>query len=250
MSRGIFAKLFKKESFLNYEGLGADMHSHFIPGIDDGSANMEESIQMLNGLKQLGYSKFVTTPHIQPEIFPNTEAFILEKFDAFKTSINAYAPDLEIKCAAEYYVDDNFLSRLNTDNKLLTFGNNFVLIEVSMVSKFKALEKVIFELMLLGYNVILAHVERYPYMFENNRLDYYESLRDKEVFLQVNLRSFTGNYGDIQRKIARQLAEKNMIDFLGTDLHKPVQLKLIEDALHDTYVQKLLTENNLYNKSL
>ena len=250
MSTGIFSKLFKKETFLNYEGLGADMHSHFIPGIDDGSSSIEESIEMMNGLMQLGFTKFITTPHIQPELFQNTEESILKKKDEFQTELNRRKIEIEIEAAAEYYIDENFLIRLQSANKFLTIDDSYILIEVSMVSRFKDLEKVIFELMLKGYKVILAHVERYPYMFENGKLDYYHTLKDKEVYLQVNLRSFTGNYGDIQKKIARQLADKKMIDFLGTDLHKPFQLKIIEDALHDMHVQKLLKENNLLNKTL
>jgi tyrosine-protein phosphatase YwqE len=225
------------------------MHSHFIPAIDDGSASIVESVEMMQGLTQLGYKKFITTPHIQPELFPNTEASILKNAENFQNEMHARKLIFEMQTAAEYYIDENFLSTL-PNRKLLTFGNNFVLIEVSMVSRFKDLEKVIFELMLKGYKVILAHVERYPYMFENNKLDYYQALKDKEVYLQVNLRSFTGNYGDIQKKIARQLADNRMIDFLGSDLHKPFQVKIIEDAMHDTHVQKLLKANNLLNKTL
>ncbi len=250
MSTGLFSKLFKKETFLNYESLAADMHSHFIPGVDDGSSSFDESVAMMQGLTELGFKKFITTPHIQPELFPNTEDIILQHLDNFQNELEKRKLNIEIQAAAEYYVDENFLNGLGAKTKFLTFGQNYILIEVSMVSRFKDLEKVIFELMLKGYKVILAHAERYPYMFENGKLDYYESLRDKEIFLQVNLRSFTGNYGEIQKRIARMLAEKNMVDFLGTDLHKPIQLKIIEDALHDTHVQKLMKENKLLNKTL
>jgi len=248
MAEGVFKKIFSNREFLNYEALGADMHSHFIPGIDDGSASVEESIEMLQELMRMGYRKFITTPHIQPEFFPNTEDIIRQKTTELKAELEKRNFKCDLIAAAEYYVDENFLSSIG-NRRLLTFGEQYVLIEVSMMAKSGDLEKVIFELILQGYKVVLAHVERYPYMYEN-RLDYYASLKDKDVLLQVNLRSFIGQYGEIQKKIARELAEKNMIDMLGTDMHKPLQLKMLSDAMHDEHVQKLLRENKLLNKTL
>jgi len=250
MSSGIFSKLFAHKELLGFGELGTDLHSHLIPGIDDGASTIEESIAMITGLQQMGYTRFITTPHIQPELFPNTEKSITEQLGQFKTALAEQHIDCHIEAAAEYYVDETFENRLATGEKFLSFGDNYILIEVSMISKFIDLEKILFELMLLGYKVILAHVERYPYMFERHNLDYYSSLKDKEIFLQVNLRSFTGDYGDIQKKIARQLAEHRMIDFLGTDLHKPKQLQVIEQAMHDEHVQQLLASGSLLNKTL
>jgi len=87
-------------------------------------------------------------------------------------------------------------------------------------------------------------------MYEGNSLNYYSGLMDADVLLQVNLRSFTGQYGEIQKKIARQLAEHNMINFLGTDIHHENQLPVIHQSLKDPYVQKLLANNTLMNKQL
>ncbi len=152
--------------------------------------------------------------------------------------------------AAEYYIDQEFPNRVRNDEKFLTFGENYILIEVNMMAREKRLEEVLFELNLKGYKPVLAHVERYPYMFEGNSLAYYASLLDADVLLQVNLRSFTGQYGEIQKKIARQLAEHNMINFLGTDIHHENQLPIIYQSMKDPYVQKLLIKNKLLNNQL
>ena len=97
---------------------------------------------------------------------------------------------------------------------------------------------------------MLAHVERYPYLFEKHQLDQYEKLRDADVLLQVNLRSFTGNYGEIQKRIARALAEAGLINFLGTDIHRPAQLPIIAQSMEDKHVQQLLASGTLLNSSL
>jgi len=140
--------------------------------------------------------------------------------------------------------------KIKNDEHLLTFGENHILIEVSMGMKEALLDAVIFELTTRKYKPILAHVERYVYMFDQGKLDYYQQLKDADVLLQVNIRSFLGQYGEIPKKIARKLAVNNMIDYLGTDLHNEAQLPMIKDALNDAYIQNLLKGNTLKNNLL
>lgn len=244
-----FNSLFKQQESVNFSGLGVDMHSHLIPGVDDGSASFDDTIKMITGLQELGFCKFVTTPHAMPGVYENTK----QNIDAAAKKLNFQLTqqlNLTIQAAAEYYVDDDFPQRIRDGETPLTFGNNYVLIEMSMNSKSMNLDAAIFELTTRGYQPVLAHVERYPYLFHNGQLNNYEQLRDADVLLQVNLRSFIGNYGEIQRKIARKLAEAAMIDFLGTDIHNPAQLDALKIAMEDKVVQQLLRSGKLKNNLL
>jgi len=244
-----FGKLFEHKGLLDFSVLNADMHSHLIPNIDDGSISVQETRNMISGLQAMGFKKFITTPHIMPEVFKNTTEIIENACAKLNEKMEAEG-EQQVIAAAEYYIDEQFANRVRNEERFLTFGENYILIEVNMMAKEKRLEEVLFELNLRGYIPVLAHVERYPYMYEGNSLNYYSGLMDADVLLQVNLRSFTGQYGEIQKKIARQLAEHNMINFLGTDIHHENQLPVIHQSLKDPYVQKLLANNTLMNKQL
>lgn len=248
---GFFNNLFrKKESeLLNFSVLGSDMHAHLLPAIDDGAGDMDAALNMIKGLQELGFRKFIATPHIMPEVFDNTPELIREKQQLLNTSA---LPMLgtEVAAAAEYYIDGGFAERVRNGEKLLTFGDNYVLVEVSMMTKEKFLEEALFEMRLQGYKPVLAHVERYPYMFEHNKLEQYERLRDADVLLQVNLRSFTGNYGEIQKRIARALTDAGLVNFLGTDLHNTAQLPIVKQSMSDPHVQQLLRSGRLMNSQL
>ena len=247
----VFGRFFSgnKTEHTDFSALGADMHAHIIPGIDDGSQDVATSIAMIKGLQELGFSKFISTPHIMPGVFNNDE----ESIRAATELLNQSAPKetgTTVQYAAEYYIDDDFPQMVNSGKPLLTFGDQYVLVEANMMSRTRNLEEALFELRLRGLRPILAHVERYPYMYEHHRLDQYEKLRDADVLLQVNLRSFTGNYGEIQKRIARHLADAGMISFLGTDLHNPAQLAIIRESMLDQHVQNLLKSGDLLNNTL
>ncbi len=242
-------KIFGQKDLPDFSALHTDMHSHILPGIDDGSQSPESSVNMMTGLMELGFKKFITTPHIMPEVFNNTPESVHAAFSQLKNALEN-KDHFDLHVAGEYYIDDHFATRVRNGEQFLTFGDNYILVEVSMMVKEKKLEESLFELVMNGYKPVLAHAERYPYMFENGKLNYYSGLCDADVFLQVNLRSFTGNYGEIQRKIARALAENDMISFLGTDLHNEGQLGLLFQAMKDNHVQKLMAGGKLLNHTI
>ena len=245
MLLSLFGKLFSKKDIVDYSVIKTDMHSHLIPGIDDGAKDEQTALLMIEGLKALGFTQLITTPHIMKSYFDNNEQIILNGQQNFNDKYHT-----NVVAAAEYFVDESFVEKIKNNMPLLTFGDNYVLIEVSMGVKDKQLEEAVFELTSRNYKPVLAHCERYPYMFENGKLNYYEKLKDADVLLQVNIRSFLGQYGEIQKKIARKLAANDMIDFLGTDIHNEMQLPMLKDALQDEYVQHLLNSNQLKNALL
>lgn len=250
MAPALFSNLFSHKDLTGLGVLQTDMHSHFIPGIDDGSRSVEDSITLLTALSEAGYKKFITTPHIQPEFFPNTREIILAGLETLKQEIAARNLTFDISAAAEYYIDDDFEDKFQTDQSLLSFGNQYILVEMSMLQKPRSFEKVVFELTLKGYKVILAHPERYPFLFEHHKIDKVQELKDADIYLQLNIMSFGGLYGEMPKKFARMLADAKLADFLGTDLHNEKQLPFLKEAIKDKSLQKLLHEKNLLNTTL
>ena len=194
-----------------------DIHSHLIPGIDDGSKKIEHSLEMIRELAGFGYKKIVTTPHIHPS-YPNTPERIKSGLKEVQQRIVEEKLDVLVECAAEYYVDEDFFSKVKMGDEILSFGDGYVLVESSFYNKPMLFESCLFELKTKGYQPILAHPERYNFL--EGKLDWLIELKQMEVLLQVTTGSFAGYYGSIPQRIAKQLAKKNMIDFLGSDLHR------------------------------
>ena len=156
----------KLSQAINLAAIGTDMHSHLIPGIDDGVTSLDQSIAMIRGMRELGFSKIITTPHIQGEIYQNTPEIILSGLDVVRKAIKAEGINVQLDAAAEYLLDDRFEEKFKANN-LLTFGNKHILVELSYFSPHPNLFSFIFDLQIEGYKVILAHPERYSYWFNS-----------------------------------------------------------------------------------
>lgn len=224
-----------------------DMHSHLIPGIDDGSPSIEKSIELIRKMNELGFQKLITTPHIQGEFYKNTPDTILAGLDHLHMALKTEGIEMKIEAAAEYLLDDQFSDKVK-EGKLLTFGKNYVLIEMSYFNPHPNIKGFIFDLQINGYQVILAHPERYSYWYP--KFENYTDMKDRGVFFQVNLPSISGYYSPVVKKMAQKLIESGMVDFLGTDTHNLKYLEEVEKALHDPMVVKLLQSGKLLNGTL
>ena len=227
--------------------VGVDMHSHFVPGIDDGAKTIEDSVEMITGMHNLGYKKVITTPHIMSDYYRNTPENILGGLSSVNFALKEAGIPIEIGAASEYYLDFDFERKLN-EEKLLTFGNNYLLFEISYMNPPDNLFHVVFKMQTMGYKPILAHPERYN--FWHTEFEKYEAFVDKGVLLQMNINSLTGYYSMATKKIAEQMIDKNMISFLGTDCHHMGHIKLINDVVYEPYLQKLVYGGKLLNSTL
>ena len=224
-----------------------DIHSHLIPGIDDGSQNMDETIEMLKGMSDLGYKKVITTPHIMSDFYKNTPEIILSGLEKVREAIKDHNIDIEIDAAAEYYLDFDFDEKIGKE-KLLTFGDNYVLFEVSFISEPPNMTSCIFDLITNNYKPIMAHVERYLYWHRD--FEKYHELKSRGVLLQMNINSLSGFYGPGVKKISEKLIEEDLIDFLGTDCHRMGHLELIGQISTNTHLHQLVNKEKLLNKQL
>ena len=246
-----FFDFFKKEKKENTEPLGlewlqVDMHSHLIPGIDDGSKNLEESLSLIRRLKELGLRKLVTTPHVMSEYYRNTPEIIGLGLQELREAIAKEGWDISIDAAAEYYIDEIFLEKVEKGEKLLTLADNLVLVETGFINKPQMLFETLFNLEMQGYKPVLAHPERYQYLIHDKNLQ--EDLLDRHVYFQVNLLSLTGFYSKAVKEFAERLIEEGKVKFFGTDCHNHRYLDMLESLPKSRYYQKLKSMDLLNHK--
>jgi tyrosine-protein phosphatase YwqE len=193
-----------------------DIHSHLLPAIDDGALTFEDTLQLTSALQNFGTCQFITTPHIIQHVWDNTLEGI--KLKENKTIILLTKEDFKapLKAAAEYLMDDQFVS-LFQDGQLLTLKDNYVLVEMSYINPPIQLYSILFDLQIAGYIPVLAHPERY--LFYHNNLNEYDKLKKAGCLFQLNLLSVVGYYGFGIRKVAEQLLKKGMYDYVGSDVH-------------------------------
>ena len=223
-----FLKKKSKKYSINFSEIGVDIHSHLIPGVDDGAKDLEDSIELIKGLKDLGFKKIITTPHIYSDYYPNTSDRLLAGLDTLRRGLKAANVDIEVSCAAEYFMDEVFEEYLDT-NDILTVHDNYVLVEMSFFSECIRLEEYLFKMQIKGYQPILAHPERYTYYAKN--FERFQNLKDRGCKLQLNLLSLTGHYGKEVKDLAIQLLDANLYDFVGTDTHNVEHLEKLKTLI-------------------
>jgi protein-tyrosine phosphatase len=205
--------------------LYCDMHSHLIPGVDDGAPDMDTVLQLIRGLVDLGYRKIITTPHIMWDLYKNTHETIRTKEKMVKAALEQEGIDVEFHAAAEYFMDDHFEELLDTDEPLLTLKENVVLVEFSLVSLPLDLRDKIFKLQIKGYQPVIGHPERYLYFGADK--NWYADLKATGCWFQLNLLSINGYYGRGPADLAQFLLRRKYIDLLGTDLHHSGHLEAL-----------------------
>ena len=249
---GFFNRLFsKKQELLDPVDLGilnSDIHSHLIPGIDDGSPSMEVTIELLKKFISLGYKKVITTPHVMSDYYLNSPEIINQGLENVRKSIEENQLEIKIEAAAEYNLEPSFEDLIKNKN-ILTFGkDNFLLFELSFFSEPQNLNEVIWSMREAGYNPVLAHVERYAYW--HNDYDKVEEMVNRGVKLQMNIGSLTGSYGPEIKLFAEKLVDDEVVEFVGSDCHHIQHLVMLDYAKKLPYFHKLIQQEQILNNSL
>ncbi|RRB12968.1 histidinol-phosphatase [Larkinella knui] len=226
--------------------MGVDIHSHLIPGIDDGVPDLETALTCLRAFEELGYKKVITTPHVLRDYYPNSSDAIRRGLDELREAIAQTDLTIQVDAAAEYLIDDHFVSLLQA-NDLLTFGPNYVLVELSFANPPLNLDEIIFQIQTRGYQPILAHPERYSYMKDQS--ERFHKLRVQGCLFQLNLLSLIGQYGGRVQQQAKQLLDDAMVDFVGSDLHRPRDAEKLGQLLQSKELA-LLGSHTFLNSSL
>ncbi|WP_028892780.1 tyrosine-protein phosphatase [Tenacibaculum sp. 47A_GOM-205m] len=203
-----------------------DIHSHLLPGIDDGAKDLEHSISLISKMYSYGIKNIITTPHVLGDVYPNSSETINNKLEEVRIELKKQGfHDVNINAAAEYMMDERFVERLKADD-ILTLKDNYVLVEMSYFNAPYNLYDILFEIQLKGYKPVLAHPERYNF-YHGDFQNFYKLKKAGCVF-QLNLLSLTEQYGKGVQKTAQKLLNENMYDFVGTDTHHHNHLKLLQ----------------------
>lgn len=229
--------------------LKADLHSHLLPGIDDGAKDMNTSLELLQKFEKAGFRKLVTTPHIMWDYYKNTPEIISSKLSELQKSVQKAGIDLQLEAAAEYYLDEHFMSLLEREETLLCFGKEkYVLFETSYINPSPYFQTAFFQMKSQGYTPVLAHPERYSYLFDN--IELLEEWHSSGVLFQLNLNSVVGYYSKAVKKLAEELIEQTWVDFIATDCHGHRHFSYHKKAWASKLFKKAMDTCPLLNETL
>ncbi len=223
-----------------------DLHSHLIPSIDDGTKSLDESVSIIRQLKECGFKKIITTPHTMSHRYNNTKESIYKGYETLKNELVRVGIDIELEVASEYYHDQHFLDLID-QGEILTFGDNYVLFELSYHMKPFMLEETVYKLKESGYKPVLAHPERYTY-YDSEK--HYRKLKDMGLFFQINLISTQNFYGKKAKKAVEKIIALGMVDFIGSDIHSQKYMDSFKKSLSSNMYLKIITKNRIRNNSL
>lgn len=215
-----------------------DMHSHILPGIDDGSPDVETSLRLIRGLMDMGLTGSIATPHVISDLYRNTPETISTSLTTLQEALRDNNIDFKLSAAAEYMLDADFFQFLDEPGSLLTIHDNLILTEFSFSYMPTHPEEMAFKIITEGYTPILAHPERYGFYHNNYKM--YERLKELGFLLQVNLLSLTGYYGAEVAKAARHILSQDLASFVGTDLHHEKHLLAFRTAYESGIFYNLL----------
>jgi tyrosine-protein phosphatase YwqE len=221
-----------------------DIHSHILPGIDDGAKIIEDSNFLIQEMNQLGFSKCITTPHIMNNVWDNTPEIIESALKSVKSTLNL---PFEVKAASEYLLDESVVIKAKNKD-LLTLKDNFVLVELSYLNAPIQLYDFLYEIQLSGYYIVLAHPERYSY-FHYNKKEYLK-LKKVGCLFQLNLLATVGYYGKDTADIANYLLKNEMYDFTGSDIHHKNHTRAFQNKIiinSENKINELMKKNNYFN---
>ena len=224
-----------------FEGImpTTDLHSHLLPGLDDGVQLFEEMEEIVLRFQKLGYTKLITTPHVMSDFYKNTTEGILKKCDEVNTWLKSKSINIPIEAAAEYYLDEDLLKKAEENFPLLTLGEKYLLFETNFLTEPFQLKEFIFTITSQGYKPILAHPERYIYLQDN--FEKVEDLLNRGIYFQLNMSSISGYYSKGAQKLAYKLIDKGWVHFIGSDCHNLQHIQRIEETVSLKYFQKAIS---------
>jgi tyrosine-protein phosphatase YwqE len=215
-----------------------DIHNHILPGIDDGAKTVEDSIELIKGFSDIGVKKFIATPHIMHNYYPND-------YDTINTAhkkvqdylLKEGMKDVSLDMSAEHMIDANFDYLLEKE-KVMPLRNRYLLIEMSYLQPPINFDEAIQNIASHRYFPILAHPERYSFLHLNSSK--FQKYKKSGILFQMNLLSLGQFYGkDVQKK-AHKLLESGLIDYVASDVHNLQQLQSIKELQLSGKLLKLL----------
>lgn len=244
----LFSRSKKNNGNAAFALLKTDMHSHLLPGIDDGSPDLETSLRLIRGMKELGYTKLITTPHVMWDMYKNSSEIIQTKLEELKKAMDENELVISVHAAAEYFLDEYVENLLKWGEPLLTISGKMVLTEFSMAYPPQGLKDILFEMQMQGYQPVIAHPERYIYLERSK--EFYDELKDLGCLFQLNVLALINHYGRSAYELSQYLLKKGYYDLVGTDLHNFRHLEALSNPVLGNQLQRLLDSGTIRNGDL
>lgn len=225
-----------------------DIHTHVLPGLDDGSTNIEESIDILKELISQGVKEIIATPHIISGVYDNNRKIIDEKIEELNSEITTHNLPIKIHKGAELYYEPNIIEKTKKE-KLSLAGSKYILIETDLHRFPNNFEKVLYQFQVEGFFPIIAHAERFiPFI---NNFNLLLDIVNRGILIQMNCSSLLGDYGENVQRLAHKILKTGCVHFIASDVHgikkRPIMLKEAYQFLSENFnenLAKLLMEEN------
>ena len=196
-----------------------DIHNHSLYGIDDGSPDIEESIHIIKKQYELGFNKVILTPHyILGSKYCSDNEEKVKLMNLLYEELNKNEIPVQLYLGNEIFIN-NEINEYILDNKICSINDSkYILVEFSLYNILNNIDDLLYDLVLQGYKVIIAHPERYTFLQENYEL--IDKIKDENIYFQCNYSSIVGKYGKKAQKLMIYLLKNNLVSFLGTDVHR------------------------------
>lgn len=224
-----------------------DVHSHILFGIDDGSRTISESVELLKKLKSVGFNNVILTPHfILDSTYNSNYESNIKIYNELKERLISENIDINIYLGNEIFIDKNVPTLLEKNIITSLNGTKYVLVEFPMHNKLLNIEDILYEIRSKGYEVVIAHPERYDAFKEDYSI--VDTLREDGFLFQSNYSSILGYYGKDSIKLLKYMLKRHYIDFLGTDIHRIEKTYVIDNFKKiEKHIIKI-TGSEYYNK--
>ena len=224
-----------------------DVHSHILFGIDDGSRTISESVELLKKLKSVGFNNVILTPHfILDSTYNSNYESNIKIYNELKERLINENIDINIYLGNEIFIDKNVPTLLEKNIITSLNGTKYVLVEFPMHNKLLNIEDILYEIRSKGYEVVIAHPERYDAFKEDYSI--VDTLREDGFLFQSNYSSILGYYGKDSIKLLKYMLKRHYIDFLGTDIHRIEKTYVIDNFKKiEKHIIKI-TGSEYYNK--
>lgn len=195
-----------------------DIHSHILPGLDDGSRSMEQSLEMLRIAYAEGIDTMIATPHNMPGKGCPSRETVERKLDRLAEEAAKEGIPVELLMGTEYFFRQEVLEILEQGQGILLGNTDCVLVEFNPGEEKRYIVNGIAQIMELDYVPVIAHVERYMSLMEKD-FETIREMRARGALIQVNCGSVIGDFGSKAKKHTRELLKKGLVDLIGTDAH-------------------------------
>lgn len=206
-----------------------DLHSHYLPGVDDGVRTRDDGVALCRGLAELGFARVVATPHIRTAMFDNRRADLEQRFAQFAAGAAGEDGMPELGLGAEHFCDDVFVELFARGQALPYPGGKAMLVELPSDSIPLVLEQQVFRMNVRGVRPVLAHPERYSPLFK--RSDAIARVLELGALPLLDVMSLADKYGRSPRRAAERMLEEGVYYAACSDCHKPRDVPVVGEGI-------------------